>query len=144
MLPQTELDKAVQSKGNGAQDQEDPGGVPVVFPVISAPLGEANKQTDKYQQHVPDQGMDGQEPVIQQQSGRFSEGNGATKEVIQHHKAVRRPLKSPGSHPGNDQAQVHRDAAQLERELSPAIPIILQDKEVKQLLEHLRGDQKQT
>ena len=144
MFPKTELDKTVQSKGNGAQDQEDPGGVPVVFPAISTSLGETDEQSDEHQQHVPDQRMDGQEPVIQQQARRFSKGNSAAQEVIQHHKAVHRPPKPTGSHPGNDQAQVHGDTAQLEGELTPAIPVILQDEEVKQLLEHLRGDQKQT
>lgn len=76
---QTELDEAVKPEGDTAQCNEGPCGTPVVCLLIATALGEADEQTHKHKQHVPDAGMKCQEPVPMQQAGGLCEGNCATQ-----------------------------------------------------------------
>ena len=64
--------------------------------LIAAPLGKTEEQTDKHQQHMPHQSVDGQEPPIQQQAGRLGKGHGTAQQIIKYHKAVHAPLKLSG------------------------------------------------
>ena len=52
------------------------------------------------------------------QPRRLSKGDGTTKQIVEHHKAVHCTLEFPGLQEGSKQAHIHWDTAQLERELA--------------------------
>ena len=134
---QTELDKAVKTEGDAAQRNEGPCGTPVVCLLIATALGEADEQSYKHKQHVPDAGMKRQEPVPMQQAGGLCEGNCATQKVVQNHKAVHSALQLTGLQPGGNQTHIHRDAAELERKVTPGIAVVHHHKVIEELLENL-------
>ena len=57
LLPQTKLDKAIQSESDRAQTYKSPGRTLIVPDSIAATAGHTQKQADKHQQHVPRQSM---------------------------------------------------------------------------------------
>ena len=66
LFPKSKLHEAVEPEGNAAQSQKCIGGAPIIRLQITAPFGEAEKQADKNQQHVPDAGMERKEPIAMQ------------------------------------------------------------------------------
>ena len=138
VLSQTELDKAVQSKGNTAQRHKGPGRAPVVGLLIATAFGEADEKSHKHQKHMPYAGMERQKPVSVQQPGGLCKGDGAAQKVIQYHKAVHSPLQLTGLQPGSDQTHIHGDAAELEGEVAPGVAVFHHYEIIKELLKNLR------
>lgn len=62
------LNNAVQHEGDAAQCDEGPGCSLVVALLGAAALGDAQEQSHKDQQHMPDAGMDGQKQMPVEQS----------------------------------------------------------------------------
>lgn len=71
-----------------------------------------------------------------EQSRRLSEGNGASQQIVEHHKAVHCPLEFARLQEGSKQAHIHRDTAQLERELAPMVCVVCDHKVAEELLKH--------
>ena len=92
---------------------------------------------------MPNAGMERQEPVPVQQTGGFCEGDRAAQQVIQNHKAVHPSLQLTGLQPGSDQTHIHRDAAELERKVTPGIAVVHHHKVIEELLENLRNREEQ-
>ena len=78
-----------------------------------------------------------------EQTGRLGKCNGSTQEIIQHHEAMQCPTQFSRLQPGNNQAQIHWNAAQLERELTPVIGAVCDHIVAEELLKHFRQRQYQ-
>ena len=132
----SKLNNAVQHERDAAQRNKGPGCSFVVALLGTAALRHTKEQSHKDQQHMPYTGMNGQKQMSVEQSRRLCKGNGSAKQVVQHHKAVHGSLGFAGLEPGSNQAHIHGDAAQLERELAPVVCVVCDHKVAEELLKH--------
>ena len=93
---------------------------------------------------MPYAGMDGEEQMPVEQTGRLCKSNCTAEKIVQYHKAVHGSLCFTGLEPGYDQAHIHGDAAQLERELTPVVCVVRNHIEAEKLLKYFRQGQHQT
>ena len=86
--------------------------------------GKGDEQSDEDQKDMPDKSMQGQRPVRVHQTGRIDEHHDGTEQVVIIHKSAKNTLIFMRNK-GQQQAEVHRQAAELEWKIPPVVvPVV--------------------
>ena len=86
--------------------------------------GKNDEQPDEDQKDMPDKSMQGQRPVRVHQTGRIDEHHDGTEQIVIIHKSAKNTLIFMWNK-GQQQTEVHRQAAELEWKIPPVVvPVV--------------------
>ena len=100
---------------------------------FSRPPRREKIQTQKYEDHVPGKGVDRERPIGKAHAFRRKIGDESAHESERSRKRIERTLCLALFQPGNDQAYVHGNTAELERDSVVLIRAFADDVRIKQL-----------
>ena len=114
----------VDSCGNDAAEQKERQGGEEPAPAFSAEPPNGTEKNQENEHKMPEKAVEGQSPVGMHQAAGFCQGHHSAQEAVVLQKGIESAGDSSvpgGLEQGEKQAQIHGDAAELERKIPPVI-----------------------
>ena len=137
------VEEEVQACGDQAAGQIADGGAQVAAGVVVFLPDISGGETNPDQAEMPGKRMDGQRCVPIVHSAGVEEGEDPAQQTEIHKEREKRPVDPQGSDPGEDKADIHGYAAQLEGEVPPVVDAVIQYKSNTPLFPNLACQQDQ-
>ena len=103
------------------------------------PEGKASGKPNAYQQEMPGEGVYGEGGVAVMHAAGVAEGKYPAQQAEIHEESAEGVLQAAGAKPGQDEADIHGHAAQLERKIPPVVAAAIQKERYAPLLPQLAG-----